>query len=178
MNECERTRVDYGEKVGLPVESAAFIEHLRSMLTEAAQQTDKSYQDNSYFKIINGRPKLCRQEKKAIPDGFKQLDDAVRRKLDSKNLSLLDILTDTMQWIGWGKHFGPLSGHQGKLQEEDRRKILTVFAYGTGLGPTQISKNIADVSARQVSFVNQRQVTTEKLEAAICMTINAYNHNN
>jgi hypothetical protein len=122
MDECELTHTDYGEKVGLPVESAAFIEHLRSMLTEAAQQTDKSYQDNPYFKIINGRPKLCRQEKKAIPDGFKQLDDAVRRKLDSMNLSLLDVLTDTMQWIGWGKHFGPLSGHQGKLQEEDRHK--------------------------------------------------------
>ena len=175
MEECERTRADYGEKVGLPVETAAFIEHVRNMLTDVAQQADKTYQENAYFKIINGRPKLGRQEKKEAPTGFKQLDDALRRKLDGMGLSLLDVLADTMQWIGWGKHFGPLSGHQGKLQEEDRRKILTVFAYGTGLGPTQISKNIADVSARQVSFVNQRQVTTEKLEAAICTTINAYN---
>ena len=175
MDECEHTRADYGEKVGLPVESAAFIKHVRTMLMEAALQADKTYQDNPYFKIIDGRPKLSRQEKKAIPDGFKQLDDALRRKLDGMGLSLLDVLADTMQWIGWGKHFGPLSGHLGKLQDEDRRKILTVFAYGTGLGPTQIAKNIVDVSARQVSFVNQRQVTTEKLEAAICTTINAYN---
>lgn len=175
MEECERTRADYGEKVGLPIESAAFIKHVRSLLTEAAQQADKTYQDNPYFKIINGRPKLGRQEKKELPAGFKQMDDALRRKLDGMGLSLLDVLADTLQWIGWGKHFGPLSGHQSKLQEEDRRKILTVFAYGTGLGPTQIAKNIADVSARQVSFVNQRQVTTEKLEAAICTAINAYN---
>ena len=175
MEECERTRSDYGEKVGLPVESAAFIAHVQTMLTEAARQADATYQDNAYFKIINGRPRLGRHEKKEMPVGFKPLDDALRRKLDSMGLSLLDVLSDTMQWIGWGKHFGPLSGHQGKLQEEDRRKILTVFAYGTGLGPTQMAKNIADVSARQVSFVNQRQVTTEKLEAAICTTINAYN---
>ena len=163
MEECESTRTDYGEKVGLPVDNVAFIAHVRTMLTEAAQQADKTYHDNPYFKIINGRPKLGRQEKKPIPSGFKELDAALRRKLDSLELSLLDVLADTMQWIGWGKYFGPLSGHQGKLHEEDRRKILTVFAYGTGLGPTQI----ADVSARQVSFVNQRQVTTEKLEAAI-----------
>jgi TnpA family transposase len=175
MEECERTRADYGEKVGLPIESAGFIAHVRTMLTEAAQQADKTYQDNPYFKIVDGRPKLGRQEKKPIPPGFKQLDEALRRKLDSLELSLLDVLADTMQWIGWGKHFGPLSGHQGKLHEEDRRKILTVFAYGTGLGPTQIAKNITDISARQVSFVNQRQVTTEKLEAAICTAINAYN---
>ncbi len=175
MEECELTRTDYGEKVGLPTESAAFIKHVRTVLTETARQTDKSYQDNLYFKIIDGRPKLSRQDKKERPAGFKQLDDALRRKLDGMGLSLLDVLTDTMQWIGWGKHFGPLSGHQGKLEDEDRRKILTVFAYGTGLGPTQIAKNIADVSARQVSFVDQRQVSTEKLEAAICTAINAYN---
>ncbi|MBU2569093.1 MAG: Tn3 family transposase [Gammaproteobacteria bacterium] len=139
MAESERTRADYGEKVGLPVESAAFIEHVRTLLTEAAQQADKTYQENAYFKIINGRPKLGRQQKKEIPPGFKEMDDTLRRKLDSMGLSLLDVLTDTMQWIGWGKHFGPLSGHKGKLREEDRRKILTVFAYGTGLGPTQIA---------------------------------------
>lgn len=68
MEECERTRADYGEKVGLPVESAAFIKHVRTMLTDAAQQADKSYQDNTYFKIINGRPKLGRHEKRYRQD--------------------------------------------------------------------------------------------------------------
>lgn len=175
MAECNLTRADYGEKVGLPVYSATFVEHIRSMLKEAAQQVDKTYPENTYFNIIDGRPKLGRQAKKPLPTGFKQLDEALARKLDGLELSLLDVLGDTLQWIGWGKHFGPLSGHQGKLQDEDRRKILTVFAYGTGLGPTQIAKNIADISVRQVSFVNQRQITTEKLEAAIGMAINAYN---
>ncbi|MDD5581025.1 MAG: transposase [Methylobacter sp.] len=145
------------------------------MLTDAAHQADSTYQDNLYFKSIDGRPKLLRQEKKPVPPGFKQLDEALTRKLDKLELSLLDVLADTLQWVGWGKHFAPLSGHKGKLQEEDRRKILTVFAYGTGIGPTQIAKNIADISARQVSFVNQRQVTTEKLESAITMVINGYN---
>ena len=145
------------------------------MLTESAQQVDKTYHDNPYFTITDGRPKLLRYEKKPIPYGFKELDEALKRKLNNLDISLLDVLADTEQWIGWSKHFNPLSGHKGKLQEEERRKILTVFAYGTGLGSTQISKNIVDVSARQVSFVNQRQITTEKLEAAICSTINAYN---
>lgn len=175
MEECERTRNEYGEEVGLPLETDAFINHVRTLLTNAAVQADSTYQDNPYFKIIDGRPKLLRQEKKPIPPGFKQLDEALTRKLDILELSLLDVLADTLQWIGWGKHFSPLSGHKSKLQEEDRRKILTLFAYGTGLGPTQIAKNIADISARQVSFVNQRQVTTERLESAITMVINAYN---
>jgi TnpA family transposase len=175
MEECERTRHEYGEEVGLPLETDAFINHVRTLLTNAAVQADSTYQGNPYFKIIDGRPKLLRQEKKPIPPGFKQLDEALTRKLDKLELSLLDVLADTLQWIGWGKHFSPLRGHKSKLQEEDRRKILTVFAYGTGIGPTQIAKNIADISARQVSFVNHRQVTTEKLESAITMVINGYN---
>lgn len=174
MEQCERTRADYGEKVGLPVDSAAFIEHVRTLLIEAAAQADETYHDNPSFKMIDGRPKLDRQAKKATPPGFKQLDEALTPKLDALELSLLDVLADTMQWIAWGEHFAPLSGHQGKIQEEGRRKILATFAYGTGLGPTQTAKNIADISARQISFVNQRQVTTEKLEAAICAVINAY----
>ncbi len=175
MDQCETTRADYGEKVGLPVENTAFVKHVRTLLMEAAAKVDETYHDNPYFKIIDGRPKLSKQVKKAVPPGFKKMDERLTKKLDALGISLLDVLADTMQWLDWGEHFGPLSGLQGKLKEGAKRKILTAFAYGTGLGPTQIAKNVADLSARQVSFVNQRQVTTEKLEAAICATINGYN---
>ena len=175
MGDCEKTRADYGEKVGLPVEGRAFVGHVRTMLSEAAAKADETYHDNPYFKMIDGRPKLGKQAKKPAPPGFDELEKRLGAKLDALDLSLLDVLTDTLQWLGWGEHFGPLSGHQGKLKEDAKRKILTAFAYGTGLGPSQIAKNVADLSARQVSFVNQRQVTTEKLEAAICTVVNAYN---
>ena len=95
MEECERTRADYGEKVGLPVDSAAFVKHLRALLIEAAAQADEIYHDNPYFKMIDGRPKLGRQAKKPSPLGFKQLDEALTRKLDALELSLLDVLADT-----------------------------------------------------------------------------------
>jgi TnpA family transposase len=175
MGECEKTRADYGEKVGLPVEGRAFVRQVRTMLAEAAAKADETYHDNPYFKMIDGRPKLSKPAKKPAPPRFSELEKRLAAKLEALDLSLLDVLTDTLQWLGWGEHFGPLSGHQGKLKEDAKRKILTAFAYGTGLGPTQIAKNVTDLSARQVAFVNQRQVTTEKLESAICTTINAYN---
>jgi TnpA family transposase len=97
------------------------------------------------------------------------------RKLQALDLSILDVLGDTMRWLNWGQFFGPLSGHESKLEDEERRQILTTFAYGTGLGPTQVAKSVSGVSDRQIAFVNQRHVTTEKLEATICEVINAYN---
>jgi len=175
LDECAKTREAYGQEVGLPVEAEPFVLHVRGLLTAAAQKADDAYPNNPFFQIIEGRPKLCRLKKKPIPEGFQALDVALTKKLDKLELSLLDVLVDTSQWIGWDKHLGPLSGHQGKIKEDARRKILTTFAYGTGLGPTQTARNIADISARQIAFVDQRQASTEKLEAAICDIINAYN---
>ena len=175
LAECAKTREAYGQEVGLPVEADPFVRHVRGLLTAAAKNADDAYPDNPFFQIIDGRPKLGRLKKKPVPEGFEALDAALTKKLDSKELSLLDVLADTSQWIGWDKHFSPFSGHQGKLKENARRKILTTFAYGTGLGATQTARNIADISARQIAFIDQRQASTEKLEAAICDIINAYN---
>lgn len=71
--------------------------------------------------------------------------------IDIINLSMLDVLSDTMRWLNWGQFFGPLSGHESKLEDEERRQILTTFAYGTGLGPTQVAKNVSGVSDRQIA---------------------------
>jgi hypothetical protein len=57
--------------------------------------TDDAYLDNPFFQIIDGRPKLGRVKKKAIPEGFQELDAALTKKLDKLELSLLDVLADT-----------------------------------------------------------------------------------
>jgi len=155
LDECERTRAAYGEEVGLPVDGDAFVAHARTLLAQATKKADNAYLANPFFKIVDGRPRLGRHAKKTIP-GFAALDEAVKRKLDTRNLSLLDVMADTSRWINWDRHFSPLSSHQGKLSEQSRRKIFTTFAYGTGLGPTQTARNIAGTSARQISFVSSR----------------------
>ena len=79
MGECEKTRADYGEKVGLPVEGRTFVRQVRTMLTEAATKADESYHDNPYFKIIDGSPKLSKPAKKPATPGFSQLTNGWRR---------------------------------------------------------------------------------------------------
>ncbi len=113
---------------------ASFILHVRTLLATAGNKADNAYPDNAFFHISKGRPTLDRLKKKPVPEGFQELDAALTQKLDKQELSLLDVLADTSQWIRWDKHFEPLSGHQGKIKKEGRRKILTTFAYGTGLG--------------------------------------------
>lgn len=175
MEECNAALAEYGELVGIPVESQAFVDHVRTQLLDAANAVDQEYLSNTYFNIVNGRPVLARLTKKPDPKGFQVVEEALTQKLQALDLSMLDVLGDTMRWLNWGRFFGPLSGHESKLEDEERRQILTTFAYGTGLGPTQVAKSVSGVSDRQIAFVNQRHVTTEKLEATICEVINAYN---
>jgi TnpA family transposase len=174
-DECNKVLAEYGELVGLPVESQAFVEHLRTQLTDAANAVDRDYLSNTNFNIVNGRPTLAKLIKKPEPKGFRVVEEALTRKLLALDLSMLDVLGDTMRWLNWGQFFGPLSGHESKLENEERRQILTTYAYGIGLEPTQVAKSVSGVSDRQIAFVNQRHVTTEKLEATICEVINAYN---
>jgi TnpA family transposase len=175
MEECAKALAEFGELVGLPVDSQGFVDHLRTQLVEAADAVDRDYLGNTCFKIVDGRPTLSRLLKKPEPAGFEAVEAALTKKLQALDLSMLDVLADTMRWLNWGQFFGPLSGHESKLDDEARRQILTTFAYGTGLGPTQVAKSVTGVSDRQIAFLNQRHVTTEKLEAAICGVINAYN---
>jgi TnpA family transposase len=175
MEECVKALAEYGELVGLPMESKAFADHLRKQLAAAADAVDRDYPGNTYFNIVDGKPRLAKLVKKPEPEGFQAVESALTQKLQALDLSMLDVLGDTMRWLDWGKHFGPLSGHESKLEDAQHRQILTAFAYGTGLGPTQVAKSVAGVSDRQIAFINQRHVTTEKLEAAICDIINAYN---
>ncbi|MES2356236.1 MAG: Tn3 family transposase [Pseudomonadota bacterium] len=173
--ECARTREEYGEQVGLPVCPELFVSHLQGLLAQTALAVDEGYPNNAHFKITDGRAVLSPLTKKPIPPGFQLVDNALSRKLQSHEISILDVLCDTMQWLNWGCHFGPLSGHESKLRDEAYRQILTTFAYGTGLGPTQVAKSVAGISDRQIAFINQRHVTSDKLEAAIREAINGYN---
>ncbi len=174
-DECTKALAEYGEVAGLPVNDEAFINHLCTLLTHSASEVDQAYPANPHFKIVNGHPTLAKLIKKPVPEGFNAVQEALTHQLQVLDISILDALTDTMRWLQWGKHFGPLSGHHSKLQDEERRQILTVFAYGTGLGATQTAKSISGISDRQIAFVNQRHISAEKIDAAICTIINAYN---
>ncbi len=52
-------------------------------------------------------------------------------------VSILDILTETEQWLDLHKLFGPLSGFEAKIDDPRKRFITTLFCYGCNLGPSQ-----------------------------------------
>lgn len=175
LEECEKSREEYGRQAGLPVEKKSFTGYLQGLLSGAATKADEFYPQNEDFKIEDGMPKLARLTRKFKPKEYVRLEEALEKKMNEQDVSILDIMTDTMKWLRWGRFFGPLSGYKGKVKEQERRYVLTPFAYGTGMGPAQTAKSVAGVNERQISFINKRHVTAKKLDEANREVINEYN---
>ncbi len=171
-DEFERGVTLYGEQAGIPVEGPLFIARLRGQLEAAAKRANDNFPANEYLRIENGEPVLKRLQRKPEPEGLSRLEQQLVEHMT--HVDIVDALSDTEHWLNWSRFFGPISGHDAKLENPRERYLITTFCYGCNLGPTQTARSIKGLDRRQVSFVNQRHVTEENLNQAITRVINAY----
>lgn len=162
----------YGAMVGLPVAGAAFIAHMQARLAAAAQATDQTFPDNADLRIEHGEPILRRPAKAPLPPGLRGFEQLIADRLAPTHL--LDVLCDTEHWLHWTRFFGPLSGHETKLDDSLARYLVTTFCYGCQLGPAQTARSLGNIDRRQLSWVHWRHITEEGLDQAIREVINAY----
>jgi len=171
-DEFERGVALYGEQAGIPVDGPSFIARLRAQLEAAAKRADDNFPGNEYLRIENGEPVLKRLPRKPEPDGLLRLEQQLAERMVA--VDIIDALSDTEHWLNWSRYFGPISGHDAKLENPRERYLITTFCYGCNLGPTQTARSIKGLDRRQVSFVNRRHITEENLNQAITRVINAY----
>ncbi len=89
-------------------------------------------------------------------------------------VGVLAALVDTEHWLGWTRHFGPVSGLETKLDRPRERYLATTFCYGCGLGPSQAARSLKGLDRRHAAFANQCHVTEASLDGAITGVIDAY----
>lgn len=162
----------YGEQVGLPVVDTDFAEHVKKLLSKVAEKADKSFPSNQYLRIEKGEPILTPLKKKDTPKDLKLIKSLLSDKM--KQVSVLDILYTTQQWYNWTKYFGPLSGFDSKLDDPVERYLTAVFCYGCNLGPSQTANSLDTITRKQVSYINQWHISSDKIENATNHIINLY----
>lgn len=162
----------FAEQAGIEIDAKLFSETLRKELNAAADKADRGFLDNEYLVIENGEPTLKRLTASPKPPGLDSFEATVKQYM--KENDVLNILWETDQWLNWTKHFGPISGLDTKIENPQERYVITSFCYGCNLGPTQTARSVKILDRRQISFINQRHVTEQKLNEAIVTVINAY----
>jgi TnpA family transposase len=156
----------YCDRLGLPKTAPEFVAHLKTALTNAAQQADAGFLLNDELCInVKGEPIVRRTRARPVPSSAVNLQATIVQRMPVRNL--LDILADVEHWTNFTRHFNPVSGSDPKLDHAVERYILTVFALGCNLGPAQAARHMSGlVSSHTLSFVNQRHMSIDKLDAA------------
>ncbi|MFJ3318604.1 Tn3 family transposase, partial [Herbaspirillum huttiense] len=163
----------YGEMVGLPVEPEKFVEELKAQLRSLAKLVDERFPENGYVDLDQSGVVIKRPERSKPPEGIETIDRAITAEMSEA--SILDILTETEQWLDLHRFFGPLSGFEAKVDDPRKRFITTLFCYGCNLGPVQTARSVKGLSRKQVAWLNLKHVTEQRLDKAIVKVINAYN---
>jgi TnpA family transposase len=165
--ECEALLDTYCDRIGIPADAQSFVDHLKKLLTDTADQVDNDFPQHGGDVTIgaNGEPTLKRVAAREIPPSAIALQAAIDGRTVPRNL--LDILANIEHWTGFTRNFGPLSGDDPKLRNARERYLLTVFAMGCNLGPNQAARHLSNgVTPHQLSYANQRHMGLEQLDNA------------
>lgn len=121
----------------------------------------------------HGRPVVSRLRAVGTPETAINLENQMMAHMPER--AVLEAISNTEHWAQWGRHFGPPSRLGPQIKDASHRYVLTTFAYGCGLGPTEAARHLGGaVSADQLAFVDRRHVDIEDLRAASVDLINLY----
>ncbi|QUN32294.1 Tn3 family transposase (plasmid) [Cupriavidus sp. KK10] len=173
QQEFQREMPRYCEIVGLPTDGKSFIKTLRDKLSAVLDEVDANFPANDSIEFGEQGLIIHKPGKEPDPPNKMLIDQAITASMPQ--ISILDVLTETEQWLNLHQLFGPLSGFDAKLDEPRKRFISTLFCYGCNLGPSQTARSVKGLSRKQIAWLNLHHVTEERLDKAIVKVINAYN---
>jgi hypothetical protein len=132
--EFRRELPRYCEIVGLPTDGKSFAKSLRDRLNAVLDEADANFPANDSIEFVNEELVIHKPGKEPEPLNRTLIDQAITASMPQ--LSILDLLTETEQWLDLHKLFGPLSGFDAKVDDPRKRFITTLFCYGCNLGPS------------------------------------------
>ena len=165
---------EYASARGWGTGADGFVHSLRESLAgEAAGLDAEVHQFGAVKRDRKHRLIVARAHAVPIPASAIELEKKLMQRMPER--PVLSALVNTEHWLGWGRHFGPPSRLAPQIQDASGRYVLTAFAYGCGLGPTQAARHLGGaVTADQLGFVDRRHIDSADLRAASADIINQY----
>lgn len=153
-----------------------FVRSVEQELERQAGFLDRAVGDDTMGfmrRAKDGRPIVTPTQAVIAPASAMDLEKQMLEHMPER--SVLAAIANTENWTHWGRHFGLPSRLAPQIKDARHRYVLTTFAYGCGLGPTEAARHLSGtVSADQLSFVDRRHVDIADLRAASADLINLY----
>lgn len=170
--EYEADHETYSEQVGIKPGDMAFTNQLKSDMTAICHKADQRFPDDETVRIEQGQLVIGKPKADLPGEDIEKLGGLLRERLEKINL--LDVILNAEQWLNLHKLFGPLSGFESRVDDPFLRFVLTLFCYGTNIGPTETARSVKGVSRKQVAWINLKRSTEERLDKAIAKVSSAY----
>lgn len=163
---------EYGDLVDLPTQPKAFVKQLRKELRDACIKVDKKFPEleEAWFDHDVLKLKQVRSpKKKKINDA---LDAQLKKHLD--RVSIIDVISDTVNWLDLDRYFQPLSGNKKRIPDPKERLVSSLFCYGCNLGPAQTAECLKGLNRNKISWLNLRHASEKQLKKVIEKVVNVY----
>ena len=170
--ECAGEVAGFCEQAGIPTDAKALVAFCKQQLTETAAAVDAGYPANTDLRLEGGKPVLARRRGADRRPSAIVLEGAILDRLPER--SLLDILARSAHLTGWHRHFGPASGSDPKIRDTLGRYVVTAFAYGGNLGPTEVARHMRGISAHEIYTAGNKHADAGKIHKASADVINAF----
>ena len=170
--EYEEQLPTYCEEVGLVAGDIEFTRALKITMEECCQSADSRFPDDELVRIENGNLIIGKPKPDQPSPEIEEIGALLRDRLEKINV--LDVIINVEKWLNLNKHFGPLSGFESRISDPVLRFVLTIFCYGTNIGPTETVRSVQGVSRKQVAWLNLKRTTEARLDKAIAKINSEY----
>tara|TARA_R110001599_G_scaffold157047_1_gene343062 strand:- start:424 stop:3411 length:2988 start_codon:yes stop_codon:yes gene_type:complete len=170
--EYETQLPSYCEQVGLTRGDVEFTRTLKEAMEASCHGADACFPDDELVRIENGNLIIGKAKSDQPSLEIEEIGSLLRDRMEKINL--LDVIFNVEKWLNLNKHFGPLSGFESRISDPVLRFVLTIFCYGTNIGPTETVRSVKGVSRKQVAWLNLKRTTEARLDKAIARINSEY----
>ncbi len=168
MEVYEEEIEEFAEQVGINPNPKEFVKDLKKQFLDAADKADNHFPEDSFVTIDNGKLSLKKRPTKIKSKDLIKLDKEIKARMPEINI--VDLLVETVK-----QFFGPLSGHQSKILNYDKRLVSSLFCYGCNLGSVATTRSLQGFSRKQIAYLGLKHTKEKNLIKAIEHVVNNYN---
>jgi len=163
--EYETQLPTYCNEVGLVVGDVEFTRTLKKNMEAVCYKADNLFPGDEWVRIEKGNLVIGKPRSEKPSPEIEAIGTLLHERLEKINL--LDVIIYVEKWLNLNKYFGPLSGLGSRISDPVLRFVLTVFCYGTNIGPTETVRSVQGVTRKQVAWLNLKRTTEARLDKAI-----------
>ncbi|WP_368367647.1 Tn3 family transposase [Paraburkholderia youngii] len=132
-----------------PTDGKSFARDLRDRLYAALNEAEANFPANDSIEFVGEELVIRKPSKEPEPPNRTLADQAITASMPQ--FSILDLLSETEQWLDLHKLLRPLSGSDAKIDNPSKRLVMTLFCYGCNLGPNQTARSVKGLTRKQVA---------------------------